>query len=114
MLDKLKIAKEVFCCGTGASITPVSLVNVANQNGSENNAAAVIFGYGSTPGELTQRLHKLLMDIQTGEDEELNETYRNWIHIVRHKFSSFPRSYQFTLEDIESNQRTASNCNMSI
>jgi len=82
LLDELKTAKEVFCCGTGASITPVGSVTVANEDGSEDSEAAVIFGDGSTPGELTQRLHKLLMDIQTGEDEELNETYRHWIHIV--------------------------------
>lgn len=81
-LDDLKGACEAFCCGTGASITPVASVNVANADGSEDVAAAVVFGDGETPGPLTQRLYKMLLDLQTGADEELNNKYESWIHVV--------------------------------
>ena len=81
-LDDLKVASEAFCCGTGASITPVGSVNVANADGSDDLAAAVKFGDGETPGPLTKRLYKMLLDLQTGADKELNEKYRSWIHTV--------------------------------
>lgn len=81
-LDDLKDACEAFCCGTGASITPVASVNVANVDGSEDPAAAVSFGDGKTPGPLTQRLYKILQDLQTGADEALSTKYESWIHIV--------------------------------
>lgn len=81
-LDDLKGASEAFCCGTGASITPVGSVDVANADGSDDLDAAVKFGDGDTPGFLTQRLYKMLLDLQTGADEALNEKYRSWIHVV--------------------------------
>lgn len=81
-LDDLKEACEAFCCGTGASITPVGSVNVANADGTEDAAAAVRYGDGDTPGPLTQRLYKMLLDLQTGSDEELNRKYESWIHVV--------------------------------
>lgn len=79
-LDDLKDASEAFCCGTGASITPVASVNVANVDGSEDVGAAVTFG--DTPGPLTQQLYKMLLDLQTGADDALNSKYESWIHIV--------------------------------
>lgn len=82
-LDDLKGACEAFCCGTGASITPVGSVNVANEDGSEDAAAAVVFGDGKTPGPLTQRLYNLLLGLQTGSDAELSEKYASWLHIVK-------------------------------
>lgn len=84
-LDELRSATEAFCCGTGASITPVGSVAVARGDGSEDEGAAVRFGDGATPGPLTQRLHKMLAGIQTGEDEGLSEKYRHWIHVVEPK-----------------------------
>ena len=81
-LDSLQGACEAFCCGTGASITPVGSVSVANEDGSEDVAASVVFGDGKTPGPLTERLYNLLLDLQTGKDEALNEKYADWIHIV--------------------------------
>jgi hypothetical protein len=47
-------------------------------------AAAIVFGDSRTAGSppLTQRLYKMLLDLQTGADEELNEKYEGWIHIV--------------------------------
>ncbi len=81
-LNDLKGACEAFCCGTGASITPVASVDVANADGSDDVEAAVSFGDGDTPGPLTQRLYKMLLDLQTGADEELNTKYKSWIHAV--------------------------------
>ena len=81
-MDDLKGASEAFCCGTGASITPVGSVNVANADGSDDVAAAVKFGDGETPGPLTKRLYTMLLDLQTGADQELNEKYTSWIHTV--------------------------------
>jgi branched-chain amino acid aminotransferase len=81
-LSNIKGACEAFCCGTGASITPVGSVSVANEDGSEDVEAGIVFGDGKTPGPLTERLYKLLLDLQTGADESLNEKYSDWIHIV--------------------------------
>ena len=101
-LSDLNDATEAFCCGTGASITPVGSINVANlvidddnddddnDDGSrekdkkkeEDDFVAIQFGDGTTPGPLTQRLYKMLLDLQTGVDETLNEKYSDWIHIV--------------------------------
>jgi branched-chain amino acid aminotransferase len=82
-LADLKEACEAFCCGTGASITPVGSVHVVNADGSDDAEAAVVFGDGTmTPGPITQRLYKTLLDLQTGADEALNEKYEDWIHVV--------------------------------
>jgi branched-chain amino acid aminotransferase len=81
-LADLKGACEAFCCGTGASVTPVGSVNVANHDGSDDLDAAITFGDGSSPGPLTERLYNILRDLQTGTDEALNEKYRDWIHVV--------------------------------
>lgn len=84
-LDELKSAKEAFCCGTGASVTPVGSISVAHDDGTEDEDAATVFGDGVSPGALTQRLHRILSGIQTGEDAELSQKYQHWIHIVEPK-----------------------------
>jgi len=81
-LSDLKDACEAFCCGTGASITPVGSVSVANMDGSEDLDAAITFGDGKSPGPLTERFYKILLDLQTGADEALNKKYSDWIHVV--------------------------------
>jgi branched-subunit amino acid aminotransferase/4-amino-4-deoxychorismate lyase len=81
-ISDLEEACEAFCCGTGAGVTPVGSVNVANEDGTEDPKMAVVFGDSRTPGPVTQRLYKLLLDLQTGADEELNKKYEEWIHIV--------------------------------
>lgn len=88
-LSDLSDATEAFCCGTGASITPVGSINVANlDDGGESQQQlqeenlSIQFGDGTTPGPLTQRLYKMLLDLQTGADETLNEKYSDWIHVV--------------------------------
>jgi branched-subunit amino acid aminotransferase/4-amino-4-deoxychorismate lyase len=58
-LSNIKEGCEEFCCGTGASITPVGSVSVANADGSEDVEAGVVFGDGQTPGPLTERLYKI-------------------------------------------------------
>ncbi|KAL3941526.1 MAG: hypothetical protein SGARI_000573 [Bacillariaceae sp.] len=81
-LSDLKDACEAFCCGTGASVTPVGSVSVSDADGKEEIEAGVVFGDGETPGPITQRLYELLLDIQMGTNEDLNERYIDWIHIV--------------------------------
>ncbi|MGW2259631.1 branched-chain amino acid aminotransferase [Streptomyces sp. NPDC001780] len=48
---------EVFACGTAAVITPVGLVKTANGEWTQS---------GGRPGEVTMKLRKALLDIQTG------------------------------------------------
>eukprot|EP00339_Tiarina_fusa_P014178 CAMPEP_0117056618 /NCGR_PEP_ID=MMETSP0472-20121206/39288_1 /TAXON_ID=693140 ORGANISM="Tiarina fusus, Strain LIS" /NCGR_SAMPLE_ID=MMETSP0472 /ASSEMBLY_ACC=CAM_ASM_000603 /LENGTH=418 /DNA_ID=CAMNT_0004773147 /DNA_START=259 /DNA_END=1515 /DNA_ORIENTATION=- len=91
-------ACEAFCCGTGASITPVGSITVTRRMAADEDDASadgdseagdddesnrrIEFGDGSTPGPLTQRLYNMLLDLQTGVDQELNEKYQDWIHVV--------------------------------
>lgn len=88
-LSDLKGACEAFCCGTGASITPVGSVSIghshdeAGSSGDEYREETVaLFGDGITPGPITQRLYEVLLKIQTGSDASFNERYKHWIHVV--------------------------------
>eukprot|EP00934_Nitzschia_sp_Nitz4_P003524 Nitzschia sp. Nitz4//scaffold232_size35869//3897//5207//NITZ4_007801-RA/size35869-snap-gene-0.50-mRNA-1//-1//CDS//3329543312//3514//frame0 len=81
-LSDLKGASEAFCCGTGASVTPVGSVSVLNKDGSDDTEAGVVFRDGQTPGPLTQKVFQLLLGIQTGSDKKLLQKYSDWIHIV--------------------------------
>ena len=56
-------------------------VSVADSQGAEI-MPEIVFGDGKSPGPLTQRLYKTLLDLQTGTNEMLNEKYRDWIHVV--------------------------------
>jgi branched-chain amino acid aminotransferase len=78
-LTDLREASEAFC-GTGAVITPVGCVSIMDQNGKEE-ASRITFGDGTT-GPLTQKLYKMLTDIQSGSDPALSEKYKAWIHVV--------------------------------
>jgi branched-chain amino acid aminotransferase len=81
-LSHLQVASEAFCCGTGASVTPVGSVSVQRTDGTEDKEAYVVFGDGTTPGPLTRRLYTTLLTIQTGTNDDLNQRYANWIHVV--------------------------------
>ena len=86
-IDDLDGASEAFCCGTGASITPVGKVNYlpcGNRGVSASGRPAkdFVFGDGVNAGEISRKLYKLLLDIQMGNDEVLSEKYADWIHIV--------------------------------
>jgi branched-chain amino acid aminotransferase len=82
-LDDLQGACEAFCCGTGASITPVGSVSVTSkENPDLEDRPIIVYGDGSSPGPLTQRLYDLLLNIQMGNDARLNEKYGHWIHLV--------------------------------
>jgi branched-chain amino acid aminotransferase len=81
-LANLQEACEAFCCGTGASITPVGSVSVGRVDGTEDKEAGVVFGDGTTPGPITRQLYNTLLTIQTGTDEKLNQRYADWIHVV--------------------------------
>ncbi|GGW46297.1 branched-chain amino acid aminotransferase [Streptomyces xantholiticus] len=59
--------KEVFACGTAAVITPVGLVKSARGEWTQS---------GGQPGEVTMRLRKALLDIQTGTGEDIH----GWMH----------------------------------
>lgn len=80
-LEELRRAKEAFCCGTGACITPVGSVNVADKTGAESSDE-IVFGNGETPGPITEKLYHILTGIQTGSNKELAEKYKRWVHIV--------------------------------
>ncbi|WP_327326271.1 branched-chain amino acid aminotransferase [Streptomyces sp. NBC_01210] len=60
---------EVFACGTAAVITPVGLVKSASGEWKQS---------GGQPGEVTMRLRKALLDIQTGKAEDVH----GWTHQV--------------------------------
>jgi branched-chain amino acid aminotransferase len=79
-LTDLQEASEAFCCGTGAVITPVGCVSIMDRDGTEE-ASRITFGDGTT-GPLTQKLYKMLTDIQSGSDPALSEKYKHWIHVV--------------------------------
>ncbi|TQK51641.1 branched chain amino acid aminotransferase [Streptomyces sp. SLBN-118] len=58
---------EVFACGTAAVITPVGLVKSAGGEWKQS---------GGQPGEVTLKLRKALLDIQTGKAEDVH----GWTH----------------------------------
>lgn len=80
-LSELRDAKEAFCCGTGACITPVGSVNVADHNG-QDLGDEIVFGDGESPGPMTEKLYHMLTGIQTGSDTDLADKYKRWIHVV--------------------------------
>jgi branched-chain amino acid aminotransferase len=81
---ELKYASEAFCCGTGASITPVGCVNYLDNSISNNERFEVVFG--DKPGPTTERLYTILRSIQNGSyndgDDYLHEKYSHWCLIV--------------------------------
>lgn len=82
-VDDLRGATEAFCCGTGASITPVGSVAVATKEDPLTEAEGrVVFGDGETAGPITKELYDLLLKIQMGTDNDLNKRYGHWVHIV--------------------------------
>ena len=90
-IHELKDADEAFCCGTGASITPVGVVNyLEGQFPNEQDYQAlsdnfeVYFGDGISPGKVTETLYNLLLGIQNGDvdDDEIQKKYSSWIHVV--------------------------------
>jgi len=81
-ISELQNASEAFCCGTGASITPVGRVRVTGKD-DDSGGMDIVFGDGEAVGPQTKRLQKLLLDIQMGTaSEELNKKYEKWMHIV--------------------------------
>mmetsp|Transcript_15513 Transcript_15513/g.22797 ORF Transcript_15513/g.22797 Transcript_15513/m.22797 type:complete len:405 (-) Transcript_15513:277-1491(-) len=90
-LDDLQDADEAFCCGTGASVTPVGSVSVAHKDDLTTFVRRkIVFGDNdddddndtSKPGPLTKTLYKMLLSIQMGTDKKLCEKYKHWIHVV--------------------------------
>lgn len=90
-ISELKNADEAFCCGTGASITPVGVVNYLNGCFDDEDDEfekiddfEVIFKDGNIPGEITETLYRILLGLQNGdlEDEEIMAKYSDWIHEV--------------------------------
>ena len=91
-ISELKDADEAFCCGTGASITPVGVVNyfLGRFAGEDDNKDTsiddfeVTFGDGISPGKVTETLYRTLLGLQSGdlEDERTLTKYSDWIHEV--------------------------------
>jgi branched-chain amino acid aminotransferase len=77
-LSELRGCKEAFCCGTGASITPVGTVVFQNANQKEE---VFQFGEGKA-GDITNALYKMLYQIQWGTDSKLAKKYEDWIMVV--------------------------------
>lgn len=85
-IHELKDATEAFCCGTGASVTPVGCVNYLDYSTSEDQSFEVVFGDGITPGPTTERIYTLIRSIQNGSyndgDKYLHEKYAHWSLLV--------------------------------
>jgi branched-subunit amino acid aminotransferase/4-amino-4-deoxychorismate lyase len=82
-IDDLRGACEAFCCGTGASVTPVGSVAVTTRgNPLAESEPPILFGDGESPGPITERLYDLLLKIQMGTDRNLNKRYGHWVHVV--------------------------------
>jgi branched-chain amino acid aminotransferase len=81
-LEELRNADEAFCCGTGACISPVGHIGIADASGKTCESTDIVFGDGSTAGPLTEKLFHMLTGIQTGSDPELSTKYRHWVHVV--------------------------------
>lgn len=82
-IDDLRGASEAFCCGTGASITPVGSVDVTTrENPLVESEKGVTFGTGERAGPITEQLYNLLLKIQMGTDADLNKRYGHWVHVV--------------------------------
>jgi len=60
-------AKEAFCSGTGASVTPVGSITYKGQK--------IVFNNGEV-GKITQEMYKSLLDIQL----ERVEDRKGWLH----------------------------------
>ena len=84
-LKELENASEAFCCGTGASITPVGSVTYNKGGSNTSERGLMTFGNkGRKAGFVTNRLYKMLYDIQWGTgDGKLSEKYKEWVLIVR-------------------------------
>jgi branched-chain amino acid aminotransferase len=82
-IDDLREACEAFCCGTGASVTPVGSVAVTTrENPHIESEPIIVFGDGGSPGPITEHLYNLLLKIQMGTDSDLNKRYGHWVHVV--------------------------------
>ena len=81
-LKELRNAKEAFCCGTGACISPVGSVTVADMTGDAEQEEEIVFGDGATAGPETEKLFRMLTAIQTGSSAELADKYKHWMHVV--------------------------------
>ena len=80
-LSELESATEAFCCGTGASITPVGRINIYEEDATTSKD--IIFGDGESMGSLTRNIRDLLLSIQMGTaSEKKQDSYSAWIHIV--------------------------------
>ena len=81
-LKELAKCKEAFCCGTGASITPVG--SVAYRETATDASCETVYRFGDSgrAGEMTNKLYKMLYDIQYGTDKKLEKKYADWIMVV--------------------------------
>ena len=82
-LSELSDAIEAFCCGTGASVTPVGCINIFEEDNIINTSKEIVFGDGDNMGKFTRDMRDLLLSIQMGTaNDEVLSKYAEWIHIV--------------------------------
>ena len=61
-LEELETFEEVGACGTAAVISPINKI-VDDETGK-------VYSYGKDPGEISTKLYKKLLAIQTGDEED--------------------------------------------
>jgi len=81
-LSELKDCGEAFCCGTGASITPVGQVVAKTAAADSYEKSYKLTGADGRAGPITNKLYKMLYDIQWGTDKKLEKKYKGWILVV--------------------------------
>jgi len=77
----LKDCVEAFCCGTGASLTPVGeVVEVINDN---TEVRYNCWRGERKAGAFTKGIYDILQGIMWGDDKEMEEKYKEWIAVVK-------------------------------
>ncbi|GMI37904.1 hypothetical protein TrCOL_g5130 [Triparma columacea] len=80
-LDELGSCVEAFCCGTGASLTPVG--EVVEEIGEGEEKKYKCWRGERKAGEITRRIYDVIQGIMWGDgEEEIEEKYGEWVEVV--------------------------------
>jgi len=77
-LSDLGRASEAFCCGTGASVTPVGDVHVEEASGGDDKVYKLCAEGKRKAGPVTERIYEMLHEVIWGEGR-LGKKYKDWI-----------------------------------
>ena len=78
-LSDLGRASEAFCCGTGASVTPVGDVHIEpGEGGGDDTVYRLCEGGKRRAGPVTERIYEMLHEVIWGEGK-LGKKYKDWI-----------------------------------